>query len=69
MQSANLEVAARRVVYYKNINGGQVCITPNHVMVHHKVGVLMRCSSTFVGIFAMGQPLTLVCLCARVCAR
>eukprot|EP00752_Nemacystus_decipiens_P014785 g13163.t1 len=36
-ESANLEVAARRIVYAKNVNCGQVCIAPNHVLVHHKV--------------------------------
>eukprot|EP00752_Nemacystus_decipiens_P014781 g13160.t1 len=36
-ESANLEVAARRIVFFKNLNTGQMCIAPNHVLVHHKV--------------------------------
>ncbi|CAN0512322.1 unnamed protein product, partial [Laminaria digitata] len=35
--SANIQVAARRIVYTKNMNGGQVCIAPDHVLVHEKV--------------------------------
>lgn len=38
-QSANLEVAARRIVFSKNINAGQVCIAPDHVLVHQKVSM------------------------------
>ena len=45
LQSANLEVAARRIIFNKNINSGQVCIAPNHVMVHHKVRVFIRCGA------------------------
>lgn len=36
-QSANLEVAARRLVYTKNFNCGQICLSADYVLVHEKV--------------------------------
>lgn len=36
-QSANLEIAARRIVYAKNTNCGQLCVSPDYVLVHEKV--------------------------------
>ncbi|CAM9358586.1 unnamed protein product [Ascophyllum nodosum] len=36
-QSANLEIAARRIVYTKSLNCGQVRVSPDHVLVHEKV--------------------------------
>ncbi|CAM9386353.1 unnamed protein product, partial [Scytosiphon promiscuus] len=36
-ESANLEVAARRLAFAKNVNAGQICIAPDHVLIHHKV--------------------------------
>ncbi|CAN0084283.1 unnamed protein product [Ascophyllum nodosum] len=36
-QSANLETAARRIAYFKTLNCGQVCIAPDHILVHEKV--------------------------------
>ena len=36
-QSANLEVAARRIVMAKNTNAGQICVAPDYILVHHKV--------------------------------
>ncbi|CAN0459220.1 unnamed protein product, partial [Laminaria digitata] len=36
-ESANIEIAARRIVASKNMNGGQICVAPDHVLVHEKV--------------------------------
>eukprot|EP00904_Undaria_pinnatifida_P005745 jgi/Undpi1/22/HiC_scaffold_1.g00022.m1 len=36
-ESANIQVAARRLIFGKNVNCGQVCIAPDHVLVHEKV--------------------------------
>ncbi|CAM9855598.1 unnamed protein product [Ectocarpus sp. 6 AP-2014] len=36
-ESADLQVAARRIASHKNVNAGQVCIAPDHVLIHHKV--------------------------------
>ena len=37
VKSANLEIAARRIVYTKSLNCGQVRVSPDHVLVHEKV--------------------------------
>lgn len=42
VQSANLEIAARRIVYSKNLNCGQLCIGPDYVLVHEKVKMVPR---------------------------
>jgi aldehyde dehydrogenase (NAD+) len=36
-QDANLEVAAKRVVWGKCINSGQTCIAPDYLIVHHTI--------------------------------
>ncbi|HTO15679.1 MAG TPA: aldehyde dehydrogenase [Edaphocola sp.] len=36
-QSANLKVAARRIVWGKFLNAGQTCIAPDYIYVHHSV--------------------------------
>ncbi|CAM9302884.1 unnamed protein product [Ascophyllum nodosum] len=36
-QSANLKIAARRIVYFKTVNCGQICIAPDFILVHEKV--------------------------------
>lgn len=36
-ESANIQVAARRIAYAKNLNAGQICIAPDHILVHEKV--------------------------------
>ncbi|CAN0327103.1 unnamed protein product, partial [Hapterophycus canaliculatus] len=36
-ESANILVAARRITFAKNLNAGQVCVAPDHILVHHKV--------------------------------
>lgn len=33
-ESANIEVAARRIIWGKTVNSGQTCIAPDHVWVH-----------------------------------
>ncbi|MGE6487776.1 aldehyde dehydrogenase [Paenisporosarcina sp. NPDC076898] len=35
--TANLEVAAKRIVWGKFVNAGQTCVAPDYLMVHHKV--------------------------------
>ena len=35
--SANLEVAARRIVWGKTFNAGQTCIAPDYLLVHHSI--------------------------------
>ncbi|MDW7672653.1 MAG: aldehyde dehydrogenase [Bacillota bacterium] len=37
MQDANLEVAARRIIWAKHLNAGQVCIAPDYLLVHESV--------------------------------
>lgn len=37
MDSANLDVAAKRIVWGKCLNAGQTCIAPDYIMVHSKV--------------------------------
>lgn len=34
---ANLDVAARRIVWAKFVNAGQVCLAPDHLLVHEQV--------------------------------
>ncbi len=36
-ETANLKIAARRVVWGKFINGGQTCIAPDYLLIHKKV--------------------------------
>ncbi|WP_298220477.1 aldehyde dehydrogenase [Flavobacterium sp.] len=36
-QTANLELAAKRIVWGKFINGGQTCIAPDYLLVHSKI--------------------------------
>jgi len=36
-QDANLDVAAKRVVWGKCINSGQTCIAPDYLIVHHSI--------------------------------
>jgi aldehyde dehydrogenase (NAD+) len=36
--SADLEVAARRIVWGKFVNAGQTCVAPDHVLVDRRVG-------------------------------
>lgn len=35
--TANLEVAAKRIVWGKFVNAGQTCVAPDYLLVHHKV--------------------------------
>jgi aldehyde dehydrogenase (NAD+) len=36
-ESANLDLAARRIVYGKFVNAGQTCVAPDYVLVHEQV--------------------------------
>lgn len=36
-ETANLKIAARRIVWGKFINGGQTCIAPDYLLIHKKV--------------------------------
>ncbi len=36
-ETANLEIAARRIVWGKFINSGQTCVAPDYLLVHHSV--------------------------------
>jgi aldehyde dehydrogenase (NAD+) len=36
-ENADLEVAARRIVWGKFINAGQTCIAPDYLYVHEKI--------------------------------
>ncbi|MBP1755770.1 MAG: NAD-dependent aldehyde dehydrogenase [Firmicutes bacterium] len=36
-ETANLELAARRIVWGKFLNSGQTCVAPDYLLVHHKV--------------------------------
>jgi len=36
-ESANLDIAAKRIVYGKFVNAGQTCVAPDYVLVHEKV--------------------------------
>lgn len=36
-ETANLELAARRIVWGKYINAGQTCVAPDYLLVHHSV--------------------------------
>lgn len=35
--TANLKLAAKRLVWGKFINGGQTCIAPDYLLIHHKI--------------------------------
>lgn len=37
MPDANLDVAARRIIWAKHLNAGQVCIAPDYLLVHESV--------------------------------
>jgi aldehyde dehydrogenase (NAD+) len=36
-ETANIELAARRIVWGKFINAGQTCVAPDYILVHHNV--------------------------------
>jgi aldehyde dehydrogenase (NAD+) len=36
-QSANIKIAAKRIVWGKLLNAGQTCIAPDYLLVHHKI--------------------------------
>ena len=36
-ETANLKVAARRIIWGKTLNAGQTCVAPDYVLVHSKV--------------------------------
>lgn len=36
-ETANLELAARRIVWGKYVNAGQTCVAPDYLLVHHTV--------------------------------
>ncbi len=36
-ETADLELAARRIVWGKYLNAGQTCVAPDYLLVHHKV--------------------------------
>lgn len=36
-ESANLELAAKKIALGKFLNAGQVCISPDYVLVHYSV--------------------------------
>ena len=38
-ETANLKVAARRIIWGKTLNAGQTCVAPDYVLVHSKVKV------------------------------
>ncbi len=37
IDGANLEVTAKRIIWGKNLNAGQTCIAPDHLLVEHKL--------------------------------
>ena len=39
-ESANLEVAARKIVAGKFLNAGQICIAPDYILLSHIVAAL-----------------------------
>lgn len=42
-ESAKIEVTARRIVWGKFLNGGQTCVAPDYLLVHHSIkGILMK---------------------------
>lgn len=57
-EKANLEIAARRVVFGKMMNAGQTCVAPDYLLVHEKIKTkfvdeLKACIMHFYGV----QPL------------
>ncbi|EKT3964148.1 aldehyde dehydrogenase [Flavobacterium psychrophilum] len=36
-ESANLQLAAKRIIWGKILNAGQTCIAPDYILVHHKM--------------------------------
>ncbi|MFX0555292.1 aldehyde dehydrogenase [Maribacter sp. CXY002] len=36
-ESANIELAAKRILWGKFVNGGQTCIAPDYILVHHSI--------------------------------
>jgi aldehyde dehydrogenase (NAD+) len=38
-ETANLELAARRIVWGKFLNSGQTCVAPDYLLVHHSVKI------------------------------
>lgn len=36
-ETANLEIAARRIIWGKYVNAGQTCVAPDYLLVHHSV--------------------------------
>ena len=36
-QTANIAVAAKRIVWGKIVNAGQTCVAPDYILVHHKI--------------------------------
>lgn len=59
--TANLEVAAKRIVWGKFVNAGQTCVAPDYLLVHHKVkdkflSLLKKTIADFYGSDAQTSP-------------
>ena len=59
-ETANLKLAARRIVWGKFLNAGQTCVAPDYLMVHRSVkkeltGEIKRVIETFYGPAAGGM--------------
>ena len=56
-QSANIPVAARRIVWAKFLNAGQTCIAPDYVLVHRDVeDELLGCMKEAIDAFYGSDP-------------
>lgn len=58
-ESADIDQAARRIVWVKCINNGQICIAPDHVFVHAKVKEkFINAASRYLRNFYGADPAT-----------
>ena len=65
---ANIEVAARRIIWAKGLNLGQTCIAPDYVICTPQVhdDLIDACKKTIQSFYGEVCVLS-VCVCVRVC--
>ncbi len=57
-KSADVDIAAKRVVYGKMMNAGQTCIAPDYVLIHNSLkGDFIRCFEKYVRRFLGENPI------------
>ncbi len=59
LKNANLEIAAKRIVWGKFFNSGQSCVAPNHIFVEKEIeNLLFEELKKFITIFYGNNPIT-----------